>query len=102
MSEPRAVDVNIFGREFTIACSDEERAGLISAVNYLDRKMKDIQAGGKVAGIERIAIMAGLNIAHELLNARSGEFDIGDFKRRIEAMQGQIDGAMATCASKSP
>lgn len=95
MSENRAVDVNIMGREFKVTCSDEEREGLISAVNYLDRKMREIRDAGKVIGIERIAIMAALNMAHELLNTRSGGFDIGDLKRRMLSMQEQIDEALA-------
>jgi cell division protein ZapA len=89
------VDVNIMGREFKVACSDEEREGLITAVNYLDKKMREIRDTGKVIGVERIAIMAALNLSHELLTARSGGFDIGEFKRRIVSMQEQIDAVVA-------
>ncbi|MDR2219374.1 MAG: cell division protein ZapA [Methylobacillus sp.] len=95
MAETRGVDVNIMGREFRVACTDEEYDALMTAVSYLDRKMRDIRDGGKVIGVERIAIMAALNMAHELLNARSGGFDFGDFKRRIGVMQEQIDQAIA-------
>lgn len=94
-SEMQAVDVNIMGREFAVACSAEEREGLMTAVNYLDRKMRDIRDTGKVIGIERIAIMAALNLTHELLTTRTGGFDIGDLKRRIVVMQEQIDEAVA-------
>ena len=90
-----SVDVNIMGREFKVACSDEEREGLITAVNYLDKKMREIRDTGKVIGVERIAIMAALNLSHELLTARSGSFDIGEFKRRINSMQEQIDVVVA-------
>lgn len=95
MSEIRGVDVSIMGREFTISCTDEERASLIDAVNYLDKKMREIRDSGKVVGTERIAVMAALNITHELLNASSGGFDIGNFKRKIGHMQAQIDEALA-------
>jgi cell division protein ZapA len=95
MSEVRGVEVNIMGRDFTVSCTDEERLGLMKAVNYLDKKMRDIQSTGKVVGVERIAVMAALNITHELLNAKNGNFDIGDFKRRIETMQDQIDEVIA-------
>lgn len=95
MSEMQGVDVNIMGREFKVSCTDDEREGLIKAVNFLDKKMRDIRDTGKVIGVERIAIMAALNLAHELLTTRSGSFDIGDFKRRIVAMQEQIDEAVA-------
>ncbi|HEY8355225.1 MAG TPA: cell division protein ZapA [Methylophilaceae bacterium] len=100
MSEVIGVDINIMGREFTVACPEEERTDLINAVNYLDKKMKDIQASGKIVGVERIAIMAALNITHELLSAKHGNFDIGDYKRRIEAMQEQIDAALDAASGK--
>lgn len=90
----RGVDVSIMGRELTIACSDEEREGLLRSVDYLDKKMREIRDTGKVVGAEKIAIMAALNIAHELLTANAGGFDIGDFKRRISNMQEQIDAVV--------
>ena len=97
MSQSKAVDVNIMGREFTVSCTEEERPGLMNAVDFLDKKMRDIRDGGKIIGVERIAIMAALNLSHELLNAKSGNIDVGDIKRRISQMQDQIDKA---CASK--
>ena len=96
MSNAKTIDVNIMGREFTVACSDEERAGLLEAVSYLDKKMHDIRDTGKLVGIDRIAIMAALNMSHELLHTKTGDIDIGDYKRRISAMQNQIDEAMAS------
>ncbi|HYN54708.1 MAG: cell division protein ZapA [Methylotenera sp.] len=93
MSEIKVVDVNIMGREFTVSCTDEERPGLINAVNYLDKKMRDIRDSGKIIGVERIAIMTALNLSHELLNSKSGNVDVGDFKRRITQMQDDIDKA---------
>jgi cell division protein ZapA len=50
---------------------------------------------GKVVGAERVAIMAALNLSHEVLNTKSGNIDIGDYRRRISAMQNQIDDAIA-------
>jgi cell division protein ZapA len=95
MSEIKGVDVNIMGRDFTVSCTDEERPGLINAVNFLDKKMRDIRDSGKIIGVERIAMMAALNLAHELLSSKSGGVDVGDFKRRITSMQDQIDKAYA-------
>ena len=96
MSEIKGVDVSIMGRNFTVSCTDEERPGLINAVNFLDKKMRDIRDSGKVIGVERIAIMTALNLAHELLNSKSGDVDVGDIKRRIAIMQDQIDQATTT------
>jgi len=95
MSEQQAIDVNIMGREFKVACPEDEREGLKTAVSYLDKKMREIRDTGKIVGVERIAIMAALNLAHELLTTRSGGVDIGDLKRRIISMQEQIDDVVA-------
>jgi cell division protein ZapA len=96
MAASKTVDVTIMGREFTVACTDDERQGLLDAVNYLDKKMHDIRDAGKVVGVERIAIMTALNLSHELLNTKTGDVDIGDYKRRISLMQNQIDEAIAS------
>jgi cell division protein ZapA len=96
MAAAKTVDVTIMGRMFTVACTDEERDGLMDAVSYLNKKMQDIRDAGKVVGVERIAIMTALNLSHELLNAKSGDIDIGDYKRRISLMQNQIDEAIAS------
>ena len=93
--EARGLDVNIMGREFRVSCTEEERRDLLKAVDYLNSKMREIRDTGKVVGVERIAIMAALNIAHEYLSTRmDGGFDVGEFKRRISSMQATIDQAM--------
>ncbi len=92
----RSLDVSIMGREFRVACPEGEEQALLDAVAYLDRKMNDIRDTGKIVGTERIAIMAALNITHELLSARlPGGFDIGEFKRRMGHMQAQVEQAMS-------
>jgi cell division protein ZapA len=91
----KAVDVSIMGREFSIACPESEREALLAAVSYLDKKMCDIRDTGKVVGNERIAMMAALNLAHELLSVKTGGIDVGDVKRRVNNMQKQIDSALA-------
>ena len=66
------------------------------AAAYLDAKMREIRDAGKVVGHERIAIMAALNIAHELLTLRLADgFDMGAFKRRMRQMTASIDEAMS-------
>lgn len=94
MSNVKAVDVSIMGRDFTVSCTEEERVGLMHAVAFLDKKMRDIRDSGKIIGVERIAIMTALNLSHELLNSKTGEVDTGDIKRRISKMQDDIDKAV--------
>lgn len=94
-AESKGIDVTIMGRQFRVACPEEERQELLEAVAYLDKRMREIKDTGKLVGVERIAIMAGLNIAHELLTTRAGGFDIGELKRRIISMQAALDEAMS-------
>jgi cell division protein ZapA len=95
MSTSKTMNVNIMGREFRVACPDDEREELLQSVSYLDKKMREIRDSGKVVGSERVAIMAALNITHELLTTKiRGGFDMGEFKRRIDRMQAALDAAM--------
>ena len=95
-AEPKGLQINIMGREFRVACPEEDQKGLLEAVEYLNKKMEEIKGGGKVIGLERIAIMAALNIAHEFLSTKvGGGFDIADIKRRIAGMETVLDEAMS-------
>lgn len=95
-AENKGLDVTIMGREFRVACPEDQQQELLASVDYLDKKMREIRDTGKVIGIERIAIMAALNIAHEFLTTRvSANFDIGGFKRRISDMEAALEQAMS-------
>ena len=100
------IDVTIFGRQYKVACNEDERAELAEAVAHLDKKMREIRDRGKVAGVDRIAVMAALNIMHDLLRERQANLgaaqsqetkpiDEGDARRRIQAMQAAIDQTLA-------
>ena len=92
----KSIEVNLLGRTYRVACDDGEREALMQAVAYLDGKMNEIRKSGKVMGAERIAVMAALNVAHELLSVRLGAgFDLGQAKRRISAIESQLDSAIA-------
>ena len=92
----KTIEVILLGRSYRVACEEGEREALLQAVAYLDGKMNEIKQAGKVSGSERIAVMAALNIAHELLSTRLGDgFDIGMAKRRIHAIEAQLDAALA-------
>lgn len=84
----------ILGREFTVACPPEQVAALRDSVNYLNRKMQDIQRNGRVVGIDRIAVMAALNMAHELLSAEREACDEVTLRHKIAHMQHIVDQAL--------
>ena len=108
---PITLDVSILGRDYRVACRASEQSDLLQAVDLLDGRMREIRDAGKIAGAERIAVMAALNMANELLRQRVGSagskhgdadasndgdtFDSASVARRISAMQAAIDRAMA-------
>lgn len=71
MSTP--VTVRIIDRDYTLACEPHERDGLLDAARLLDTRMREIRAANRMAGIDRIAVLAALNLAHELLQVRTSE-----------------------------
>jgi cell division protein ZapA len=97
MSEKaKTLDVNIMGRSYRVTCADDEREALLAAVAYVDKKMTEIKAASKVAGTERIAVMAALNIANELLSVKlGGDFDMAELKRRMNSVQSKLDQALS-------
>ncbi len=97
------VPVHILGKEYRIACPPGEREALFAAARYLNAKMRQIRDGGKVVGTERIAVLAALNIAHELLQARSHREDEEEqLALRLQALRSKIDAALQSGAPERP
>lgn len=91
----KTLNLIIMGREFCITCPEHEQEDLQLAATYLDKKIQEVKTDGKVIDSDRIAIVAALNITHELLMLRSGTgFDIDDFKRRIVSLKKKVDEVM--------
>ena len=95
MKESRdGVTVTILGKEFMVACPEGERAALVAAAGYLDKTMRDMQSSGKVIGTERTAVMAALNIAHELIELRGRGGLPLDMSQKIKFLQTKIDAVL--------
>lgn len=94
-TDVKPVTVQILDKDYLVSCPEDERAALVASAQYLDGKMREIRASGKVVGADRIAVMAALNIAHELLD-RQGQKD--DYQttvsNRIRALQSKIEMAL--------
>jgi cell division protein ZapA len=90
-----SLDVTIMGREFRVSCPVKERESLLQAVSYLDRKMREIRDSGKVIGVERIAIMAALNIAHDYLNNPGAPLEETAVKEKLGRISSLLDQAIA-------
>ena len=94
-SKREAIAVSILGKEYRIACAEGEEDALLKAARYLDARMKEIRSGGKVIGTERIAVMAALNIAHELLTREdTADAAASTANKRIRALRERIEIAL--------
>jgi cell division protein ZapA len=94
-SGANVVSVHILDKEYRIACPPEEHEELLRSANYLSKKMKEIRDSGKVIGTDRIAVMAALNISHDLLKAQSEtEVNSSTLGSRIRNLQNKIDAAL--------
>jgi cell division protein ZapA len=94
-SDATAVTVNILDKEFRVVCPEDERDALLKSAHYLDRQMREIRDRGKVIGLDRIAVMAALNIAHELLDLKGQRSDYTDtMQSRIQILQNKIEDAL--------
>lgn len=83
MTPPATVRVHILDNDYQIACPPGEKDSLIAAARYLDDKMRAIKASGNVIGMDRVAVMAGLNIAHELLQQNGQSQGDGETIQRL-------------------
>ncbi len=91
MSEAaKPVSVTILEKEYLIACSEEERDLLNDAANLLNDKMQEVKTSGKIIGSERVAVLAALNIAHEMLA----------YKKENEGYTLNVDGVVRRLQNK--
>lgn len=94
MSKPlQPVTLNIHGKEYRIACADNERDTLLQAAQLLDQQMRKIHETGKVSGNDRIAVMAALNIAHDL-NHQNSPDEAVDFTDRLVNLRHKIESVL--------
>lgn len=84
------VTVQILGKEYKLSCPPDERDGLLQAAKLLDERMKDLKNGGMI-GMERIAVMAGLNLGFELLQNRNNARRDAESSSRLERLLAQAD-----------
>jgi cell division protein ZapA len=90
------VSVRILEKEYQVACLPEERSELLDSAEFLNAKMREIRDGGNIVGLDRIAVMAALNLSHELLKLRTrGDAAQGDVGRRVRQMRERVESALA-------
>ena len=94
--EPARVSVRIMEKEYIVACPYEERSALLDAAEFLNGRMREIRDSGKVVGLDRIAVMAALNLAHEFLKTKDRETKLDSgVGTRVRALRERVEGALA-------
>jgi cell division protein ZapA len=89
------VTIRILEKEYHVACPPGEKAQLVASAELLNRKMREIRDSGKVVGLDRVAVMAALNLASELLTAQGQGQELRNIVGlRIKAMRDQLDTAL--------
>lgn len=89
------LEVFILDKAYRISCPEREQDSLRQAALYLDKKMRDIRGDGKVLGLERVAVIAALNIAHELFSANRAAQTADVDRIAVTQLLGRIDQALA-------
>lgn len=91
------VTIRILEKEYQVACPADEKADLMASAELLNRKMREIRDSGKVVGLDRVAVMAALNMANELLRRTGDEQELKDIvDLRVKAMSERLDSALGT------
>ena len=91
----KAVNVHILDKDYRVSCPEDEQSALIASANLLNTRMQEIRDGGKVIGSDRIAVMAALNLTHELLQQRNSREDLShSVTNRIKLLQEKIEHAL--------
>ena len=90
------VSVRILEKEYQVACLPEERSELLDSAEFLNAKMREIRDGGNIVGLDRIAVVAALNLSHELLKLRNrGDESQGEVGRKVRQMRERVEGSLA-------
>ncbi|MDH1264501.1 MULTISPECIES: cell division protein ZapA [unclassified Pseudomonas] len=103
MTQSNTVNVQILDKEYCIACPPDERANLESAARYLDGKMREIRSSGKVIGADRVAVMAALNITHDMLHKQQSiDVQSGSTREQVRELLARVDHALADDPDRQP
>ncbi|MGI9308788.1 MAG: cell division protein ZapA [Gammaproteobacteria bacterium] len=89
------VNIKILEKEYQVSCPAQERTALLDSAELLNAKMLEIRDSGKVVGLDRIAVMAALNMANELIAVNSTTVNLEtDAKDRVQAMRERVETAL--------
>jgi cell division protein ZapA len=92
VSNSEAVSIRILDREYTVGVEPDERDSLVAAARLLEQRMRDVRGANRMAAIDRVAVLAALNLAHELQQLRdeNGRRE-RELTRTLDALQRKLD-----------
>ena len=89
------VTLRILDKDYAVACAPSQRQELLSAAQLLDTRMREVRDSGKVLGLERVAVMAALNMSHEIQTLRSREENVNvELGTRVHNMKIKLESAL--------
>jgi cell division protein ZapA len=89
------VSVRILDKEYQVACPAEERTDLLDSAEILNSKMREIRDSGRIVGLDRIAVMAALNMANDLMHAQAKDEQLeGNYSERLKSINERVDSVL--------
>lgn len=95
MKNQNSLSIIILDKEYRVACPPDEQDNLQASANELNKKLTEIKTKGAVIGTERIAIMAALNLCHEMLTGKTLQSEHAELNTRIESLSNKIDSKIS-------
>ena len=90
------VSVRILDKEYQVACPAEERTDLLDSAEILNNKMREIRDSGRIVGLDRIAVMAALNMANDLIHAKARDQELeGGISDRLKLISDRVDNVLS-------
>ena len=90
------VSVRILDKEYQVACPADERTDLLDSAEILNDKMREIRDSGRIVGLDRIAVMAALNMANDLIHAKARDQELeGDISDRLKLISDRVDNVLS-------
>ncbi len=91
------VSVRILDKEYQVACPVDERTDLLDSAEMLNAKMREIRDSGRIVGLDRIAVMAALNMANDLIHAKARDQELeGSFSDRLKTISDRVDSVLSS------
>lgn len=91
------VSVRILDKEYQVACPAGQRTDLLDSAEVLNDKMREIRDTGRIVGLDRIAVMAALNMANDLMHAKARDLELdGDVSDRLKIISDRVDHALSS------